>query len=76
MTDETLIDRVVRRTRKEYEGPERRERPVEWLKWLPLAAAVVAGAMGYGALQTRVDNLERQTERQWDIIEKLSERRS
>ena len=64
MSDETLIDRVARRVeRNRYDGPERRERPSEWLKWLPLAAVAVTAAMGYGALQQRVSALEKFTDK-------------
>lgn len=59
MSDETLIGRVADRVRRDrYDGPERREKPADWLKWLPLATAVVFGAMGYGSLQTKVQHLE------------------
>lgn len=37
---------------------------MDYMKFLPLFAAVVAGAIGYGALQTRVAHLEKSEEKE------------
>lgn len=59
MADETLIDRAVRKTRREYEGDDRRTKPpFDWVKLLPILLAALAGYGGYQVLTCRVDRLE------------------
>ena len=59
MSDETLIDRAVRRTRKDYEGEDRRGKPpFDWVRLLPVGLALLAGYGGYQVLNYRVDRLE------------------
>lgn len=75
-SDQTLINRVVRKVRREqWDGPEKRApQPLtvlDYMKFLPLVVAVIAGAIGYGALQTRVDRLEQDRIEQRDMNKEL-----
>ena len=62
--DDTTINRIVKRLRREqYEGeerrsPDRRETPHDIFKWFPLVVVAVTAAVGYGTLTSAVDNLK------------------
>jgi hypothetical protein len=57
--DATLVERVARKIRREgYQGEEKRApSPVEWVKFIPLALAVLGAVAGYYRLEARVDGL-------------------
>ena len=56
--DTTMWQRV--KPRRRYEGEDRRcPEPVNWLAWLPLALAVLAGVTGYVRTQANVETLQR-----------------
>ena len=69
MSDETLIERVARRVRREDDRRENDRRappawnPVDLVKWLPLLLAVSAGYGGYKELQAKVAEHTREFDR-------------
>ena len=67
--DDTTVWQKVRRKRPhdDYAGPERRgPEPLtitDYMKFLPLAAAVIAGVTGYTKLESKVETLTRDMDR-------------
>lgn len=54
MSDETLIDRAVRKARQEPSAKP----PLDWAKLIPLALMALTAYGGYQVMSYRVDRLE------------------
>lgn len=80
MSDEEIGERTllgIARSRRLPAGVDRDRRspsPADWLKWLPLALAVVAGIAGYVRTQADVEVLRRDVDRNDARINKQWER--
>lgn len=79
----TVWQKVRRKRTVEYDGPEHRgpdrrgpepATVADYMKFLPLLAAVIAGGMGYARMESKVETLEKQVDKveSWNLS--LSER--